>query len=184
MHDDNHFSRYTNMIHIIVILIGIHHFCPYFFLLPGIYFMTTAISAPPISSEITEFINSNKTATVCCTDGSKPYCFSIFYSVLADEGCLVFKSAENTTHMQILAGNNLVAGTVIASEISMAKVEGIQFEGQIIDTNTKGNKAARSYYLRYPFAVAMPGNIWVIEINSIKYTRTTNGIPHKKKWHR
>ncbi len=131
-----------------------------------------------------EFIANNKFATVCCTAGNKPYCFSIFYAVLEEEGCIVFKSSENTTHMQIIAENNQVAGTIISSEISMSKIEGIQFQGTIENKDTIGLKAAKAYYLRYPFAMAVPGSLWVLELNSVKYTNTTNGIKHKKAWER
>jgi hypothetical protein len=137
-----------------------------------------------INKEIIEFIEHNKIATVCCTAGTKPSCFNCFYSVLEEEGYLIFKSAENTTHMQVLAENKQVAGTIIASEISMAKIEGIQFEGIIADRDIIGVKATKSYYLRYPFAVTVPGRLWILELNSIKYTNTTKGIKHKSEWDR
>ena len=86
--------------------------------------------------------------------------------------------------MKRLAENNLVAGTIIASDISMAKVEGVQFEGVRLATNDLALKATKSYYLRYPFAVAIPGKLWVLELHSIKYTNTTNGIKKKLNWER
>ncbi len=147
------------------------------------FFMTNTI-ATAINKEILEFTAGNKIATICCTEANKPYCFNVFYSFLEEEGCIIFKSSESTRHMQILAGNNHVAGTVIASEISLTKVEGIQFEGVIVNKDTVGLKASKSYYLRYPFAVTVPGRLWILELNSIKYTNTTNGISNKKAWQR
>jgi uncharacterized protein len=137
-----------------------------------------------IQPEILDLINSNKTATICCASNNKPYCFNCFYSVLEDEGCLVFKSSESTKHMQILSENNAIAGTIIPSEFSMTKIQGIQFEGSLIDKDGVASKATRSYYLRFPFAVAMPGKLWVIELQTMKYTNTTNGIKHKLEWER
>ena len=146
--------------------------------------MVTASDTATISKEILEFIVNNKFGSVCCTSGNKPHCFSCFYAVLEEDGCLVFKSSENSTHIQIIAGNNQVAGTIISSEISMSKIEGIQFEGTIINKDTTTLQAAKAYYLRYPFAVAVPGRLWVLRLNAIKYTNTTNGIKHKKTWER
>ena len=146
--------------------------------------MVTASNRMTISKEILAFIVNNKFGSVCCTSGNKPHCFSCFYAVLEEEGCLVFKSSENSTHMQMIAENNLVAGTIISSEISMSKIEGIQFEGIIENKDSLGIRAAKAYYLRYPFAVAVPGRLWILELNTIKYTNTTNGIKHKKTWER
>ena len=139
-------------------------------------------SPATINKEILELITNNKTATVCCSINDKPYCFSCFYSVLEDENCIVFKSSESTKHMKILLENNQVAGTIIPSEISMSKIIGVQFEGILIEKENTGLKAARSYYLRFPFAVTVPGKLWIIELHSIKYTNTTNGIKHKLEW--
>ena len=137
-----------------------------------------------INKKILEFISLNKTATVCCAEDNKPHCFNCFYAVMENEGCIVFKSSEGSKHMQILSENKLVAGTIISSELSLAKIEGVQFEGSVVEKEYLKMKAVKSYYLRYPFAVAVPGNIWVIELDAIKYTNTTNGIKHKEDWER
>ena len=144
----------------------------------------TAVSATAINPEILNLISKNNIATVCCSDNDKPYCFSCFYSTLEEDACIVFKSSDSTRHMKILAENNLVAGTIIPFENSMTKVIGIQFEGIMVEKETTGIKAAKSYYMHYPFAVAVPCKIWVIEFNSIKYTSTINGIKHKLEWER
>ncbi len=137
-----------------------------------------------INKEILEFIANNKIATVCGATNNMPHCFNCFYSVLENEACIIFKSSGTTKHMQVFAENNNVAGTVTSSEISLAKIEGIQFEGIITEKDSVGLKAARSYYSRFPFSVAVPGRIWVIELHTIKYTNTTNGIRRKLEWQR
>ena len=137
-----------------------------------------------INTEIPDLITSNKTATICCSLNDKPYCFNCFYSFLEEENCIVFKSSESTKHIKILSENNQIAGTIIPPEISMAKIVGIQFEGILVEKDTIGLKATKSYYLRYPFAVTVPGKLWIIELHAIKYTNTTNGIKHKLEWER
>ena len=137
-----------------------------------------------ITTDILHFISTNNIASVCCSADNKPYCFNCFYSVLEEEGCIVFKSSADTNHMKILSKNNMVAGTIIASEVSIAKIEGIQFEGLNIEKDKTTLKAAKSYYLRYPFAITVPGKLWILELHAIKYTNTTNGIKHKLEWER
>jgi len=137
-----------------------------------------------ITNGILQFISSNNIASVCCSDENKPHCFNCFYSVLEEEGCIVFKSSEDTKHIKILTKNNLIAGTIIAPDISLTKIEGIQFEGVNLEKNNIAFKAAKSYYLRYPFAITVPGKLWILELHSIKYTNTTNGIKNKLEWER
>ena len=146
--------------------------------------MTTSCPAS-INTEILNFITANNVATVCGAENNKPYCFNCFYAVLEDEACIIFKSSENTRHMEILSANNNVAGTITSSSgTSLSRVEGVQFEGIMTGKATAGLKAAKSYYLRYPFAITVPGHIWVLELHSLKYTRTVSGIKHKASWQR
>lgn len=140
--------------------------------------------ATAIDTKISDFIVHNNIASVCCTADNIPYCFNCFYSVLKDEMCIVFKSSVDTKHVQILADNKLVAGTIIDSDINLARVVGIQFEGVNIENGNIATRAAKSYYLRYPFAIAMPGKLWILELNAIKYTSTINGVKHKLDWSR
>ena len=141
-----------------------------------------AASSRAIDKEIVDFIGNNNIATVCCVVNNMPHCFNCFYSVLEGEPYIIFKSSEGSKHMQILTENNQVAGTIISSEISLSKVQGMQFDGVIVDKDSSKLKAAKSYYLRYPFAVAMAGKLQILEFHSIKYTNTTNGIKRKKEW--
>jgi uncharacterized protein YhbP (UPF0306 family) len=137
-----------------------------------------------INSEILDFISANKVATVCGCSDNVPHCFSCFYAILEEDGCLVFKSSGTTRHMQIFSENNMVAGTIVAAEISKTKIEGVQFEGMVAEKDELNFKATKAYYLRFPFAVTVPGRIWVIRLNNIKYTNTTNGIKRKAEWTR
>ena len=137
-----------------------------------------------MDKEIIEFIATNKVAAVCGAENNKPHCFNCFYAYMEEENCIVFKSSESTKHMNILSKNNVVAGTIHSPDISIAKVQGIQFDGIIVSKNNNLFEAAKTYYARYPFALAVPGTLWIIRLNTIKYTNTVNGINNKLKWER
>lgn len=146
--------------------------------------MLAETSYKTIHKDIAHFLATNKIATVCCSAENKPYCFNCFYALLEDEGNLVFKSSQSSRHISIISENSSVAGTIVASEITMAKIEGIQFEGAVIDMGVVNLRASKAYYLRYPFAVTVPGRLWVLELRSVRYTNTTNGIKRKLDWER
>jgi len=137
-----------------------------------------------INTEILDFINTNNVATVCCSENHIPHCFNCFYSVLEEEGCIAFKSSDTTKHIRILSENNRVAGTILSSEISLTKNQGVQFQGVVVEKNNIALKATKSYYLRYPFAVTVPGKLWIIELHTIKYSNTVNGLKSKQEWKR
>ena len=128
------------------------------------------------------FLVGNKIASVGCCSDNVPYCFNCFYAVLESENLLIFKSSEKSRHMNMLSLNGRVAGTVVPAQLDVMKVEGVQFEGCLHTGDYLNFKAAKAYYLRYPFAIAIPGSITVIELTSLKYTITNNGIKRKTQW--
>jgi uncharacterized protein len=136
-----------------------------------------------MDKEILEFINQNKVATVACVSEGAPYCFNCYYSFLETEACLVYKSSFGTRHEELLKKNNLVAGTIIPEQVEVAVIKGIQFQGVLLgDSLERGIKASASYYLKFPFAMAVPGKLYVIEMQEVKFTDNTRGFGFKQQW--
>lgn len=133
--------------------------------------------------EITDFIREQKVASVCCVENDTPYCFNCYYSYLEQEGLLIYKSSFDTRHESILQKNKKVAGTIIPEQVEVAVIKGIQFEGVILSESFDLTmKASSSYYLRFPFAMAVPGKVQVIELLSVKFTDNTKGFGYKQHW--
>lgn len=138
-----------------------------------------------IDHEITSFINENKVATLCTSNNNEPYCFNCYYSFMEQDGMLVYKSSTDTKHDKMLLQNHNVAGTIIPENVDVVSIRGIQFEGLLMnDCFDLGIKISASYYLKYPFAMAMPGKLFAIQLNRIKFTDNTRGFGFKQKWER
>lgn len=138
-----------------------------------------------IDHEITSFINENKVATLCTSNNNEPYCFNCYYSFMEQDGMLVYKSSTDTKHDKMLLQNHNVAGTIIPENVDVVSIRGIQFEGLLMnDCFDLGIKISASYYLKYPFAIAMPGKLFAIQLNRIKFTDNTRGFGFKQKWER
>lgn len=136
-----------------------------------------------MDKEIIDFINECKVATVCGTEGEQPYCFNCYYSFMEQEGLLIYKSSYGTKHEKILEQSPLIAGTIIPEQIDLATLRGIQFEGELMKEGFDITmKASASYYLRFPFAMAIAGKMYVIELKKIKLTDNTRGFGHKQHW--
>lgn len=135
---------------------------------------------------IAGFIQKQSCATVCCVDESnKPYCFSCFYAFNAEEGLLYFKSSADAHHSALMKINACIAGAILPDKLNTLLVKGIQFEGVLLDANHPLTKKASGFYhKKHPIALAMQGEISVIQINHIKMTDSSKGFGKKITWKR
>lgn len=139
-----------------------------------------------IHPHISLFLEKQTVASVCCVDEQgNPYCFSCFYVFNSREAALYFKSSPSAHHSPILLKNPVVAGTVLPDKLNILQVKGIQFEGELLPADhLLAKKAAASYYKKNPAAVVIPGEIWTIQVNHIKFTDNTLGFGTKISWYR
>lgn len=138
-----------------------------------------------MNEHISQFIKKQTCASICCVTKCNPYCFSSFYSFNEEEGLLYFKSSADTNHINYLKVNPEVAGTVLPDKLQTLVVKGIQFRGILLaQEDALANYAAKHYYSKYPLALAIPGEIWTIKIDSIKMTDSSIGFGKKITWDR
>ena len=139
-----------------------------------------------MNETIFKFIEKQTCASVCCVDeNAAPYCFSCFYVFNQKDGLLYFKSSLSAKHSMIIANNPVIAGTILPDKLNVLLVKGIQFVGIILSENHPLTKqAAAYYYKKNPAAMAMPGEIWTIQIDTIKMTDSTLGFGKKINWNR
>ena len=135
---------------------------------------------------ISAFLHHQTCATICCLDeDGNPFCFTCFYAFNGTDGLLYFKSAAASYHTVLLGNNHLVAGTVLPDKLSKLVVKGIQFEGEVLKPDNPLSKQAYGYYhKKHPLALAMQGDIWVIQLNRIKMTDSTKAFAKKTVWRR
>ena len=135
---------------------------------------------------IVGFLAKQTCATVCSVDEEgKPWCFSCFYVFNPLQGLLYYKSASNTHHSTLLKNNPAVAGTILPDKLNALLIKGVQFEGTLLDAGAPdAANAAAGYYKKNPLAMAMPGEVWTIQIDHIKMTDSTLGFGKKLKWSR
>jgi uncharacterized protein YhbP (UPF0306 family) len=139
-----------------------------------------------MNKSIAQFIEKQKSCTICCVDEfGKPYCFSCFYEFNARQGFLYFKSSSKSKHCGILLNSPFVAGTILPDKLNVLVIKGIQFEGMVLPANHfLVEQASSFYYKKNPAALAVPGDIWIVEIDSIKMTDNTFGFGKKILWNR
>ncbi len=139
-----------------------------------------------MKDKIDAFIAKQHCANICSVDeAGHPYCFSCFYTYNKENTLLYFKTSDSTRHAAMMLKQALVAGTILPDKLNFLQIKGIQLEGRVIENHHPlAAHASSQYYKQHPTALAMPGDIWIIQIDSIKFTDNTLGFGTKLHWQR
>jgi uncharacterized protein len=139
-----------------------------------------------MTEKIDEYIKQQSCANVCCIDEKGlPYCFSCFYTYNLNEKLLYYKSSLDAHHSKIILKNPVIAGTILPDKLNKLQVRGLQFRGIVLQPkHPLAKNASTLYYKKNPIAIAMPGEIWAIQIYNIKFTDTRLGFGKKLTWRR
>ncbi|HMO32079.1 MAG TPA: pyridoxamine 5'-phosphate oxidase family protein [Lacibacter sp.] len=147
--------------------------------------MSESPVSPPMEPGMEKFLEEQTVLSMATSVNDKPYCASCYYAFVPGDNLLVFKSDEDTQHIEDALRNNQVAGTVLPDKLEKTKIRGIQFSG--VFRKPEGSekaKAERKYLSKYPVATLFRGTIWVIELSRIKFTDNALLKGRKILWER
>ncbi len=136
-----------------------------------------------MDKKIQSFMESQKNLTFCTVSDNVPYCASCFYAYMSENNFIVFKSDKKTKHIVNALVNDNVAGTITPDIDKTGTIKGIQFTGKF--NSPEGDfleQAKKIYYGKFPFGRVVPGDLWIIELLSIKMTDNTLGFGKKLAW--
>ncbi|MFM2019151.1 MAG: hypothetical protein RL007_2807 [Bacteroidota bacterium] len=129
---------------------------------------------------ISDFIKEAKCLSVATQSNEGLWCASCYYAYDEKNVCLIFKSSDETRHVQDGLKNPVVAGTILPDKLETVSIKGVQFTGTFMEA--KDDETASLYYNRFPFARAIGGRFWVIKLKTMKYTDNTLGFGTKLHW--
>lgn len=138
-----------------------------------------------LPSEIDDFLQAQNVASISFVDETSlvPYSFSCFYAFDKKHMLLMFKSSRDTWHAGHLDPGKAIAGTILPDKLDVIRLQGIQLAGHILAQDDHLHKyAVGVYYKRFPFARIMNGEIWAVQLHSIKMTDNKKGFGKKIKW--
>ena len=136
-----------------------------------------------IEKRITEFIHEHHVLTLAVSNNNMPYCANCFYVFSDEDDMLIFTSDKETRHISDTKNNKNVAGSIVLETKQVGKIQGIQFNGEIIEL--EGDllkKANRKYLKKYPYAILAKTNMWGVKLNYIKMTDNRLGFGKKLIW--
>lgn len=138
-----------------------------------------------MDKKIVSFLEAQKNMSLCTAMDNVPHCASCFYAFVNEGSWVVFKSDKRTKHIVDALINDKVAGTIIPDIDRIGTVKGIQFLGKfVVPAGHLLEQAKKKYYGKYPFALAFTGDLWAIELLSVKMTDNTLGFGKKLIWER
>ena len=129
------------------------------------------------------FLDNQTVLNIATSIDDKPYCASCFYVFNEKRKFLAFKSMKDSRHIKELLQQKNVAGTVLPNQLKLGTVKGIQFQGKLIFPDQETSSSINgNYYSKFPYARAVPGDIWIIELDFIKMTDNQLGFGKKLVW--
>ena len=139
-----------------------------------------------MNDRIAIFLRKQTCVSICCiNERGYPYCFTCFYVINSDNGLLYFKSSPEAYHSKLLASNPVVAGTILPDNSSKIAMKGVQLIGELLkQDDVLSRDAYLLYYKRYPFALAIKGEVFTIRVDSIKMTNSSKIFGEKIIWKR
>jgi len=136
-----------------------------------------------IDKKITDFIKEHHVLTLATSDNNQPYCCNVFYTYLEDDNMVVFTSDDNTKHISQVKKNNHVAGSIVLETSIVGKIQGLQFNGLMYEPKDNLlSKAKQKYLIKFPFAILMNTQLWVIDFTFFKLTDNRLGFGKKIIW--
>jgi uncharacterized protein len=138
-----------------------------------------------LDKKIMEFLKENSVVSIATSIKNQPYSASCYFAFVEGENYIAFKSDSDSRHIEEAMKNAKIAGTILPDKIVKAKPKGIQFTGTFMKAEGAIGKMAKEAYLRkYPVASIFRGDIWMIEVDHIKFTDNTLVFGKKILWER
>lgn len=136
-----------------------------------------------IDPKIINFLQTEKILTLATCVNDKPHCAICYYVYSEKLNMLIFKSSNHCGHVQQGLINSKTAVAIHSSSNAIATAKGLQLECDFITGTESQNKEAKKvYYLKFPFALSFPGELWLLELTKIKFTDNSLGFSKKIHW--
>ena len=121
--------------------------------------------------------------TLATSHDNQPWCCQCFYVYVERLHGLVFTSDTTTRHIAEAMEQPYVAGSIVLETSVVGKLQGIQLEGELIETEGELLKEIKTAYMkRFPFALLMDTKLWFLKLHTLKMTDNRLAFGKKLYW--
>ncbi|MBN2663080.1 MAG: pyridoxamine 5'-phosphate oxidase family protein [Bacteroidales bacterium] len=136
-----------------------------------------------LEHRVVEFIKEHHVLTLSTAVNNIPYSCNCFYTYFEEDNVIICTSDYNTKHIKDAQQNNNVSGSIVLETSIVGKIQGIQFNGIMIEaTDILFKKYKKAYLKRFPFAILKNTALWIIDLTFIKMTDNRLGFGKKIIW--
>lgn len=133
-----------------------------------------------VDERIVKFIKKHHLLSLATsTVDGVPYCSSAFYGYDSERNVLVFSANPATEHGSHMEQRAKVAATIALETKVVGSVKGLQISGEVV---VGDDRARMTYIKRFPYALAMDLNIWMLKPSFLKFTDNQLGFGTKLIW--
>ena len=132
-----------------------------------------------------KFLRRHHVMTLATCRNHLPWCCQCFY-VYVERLCgLTFTSEITTRHIAEAMEQPFIAGSIVLETMVVGKLQGIQFEGEIVEVDGELLKEIKTAYIkRFPVAMLMDTKLWFLKLTTMKMTDNRLGFGKKLYWKR
>ena len=132
-----------------------------------------------------KFLRRHHVMTLATCRNNLPWCCQCFY-VYVERLCgLTFTSEITTRHIAEATEQPFIAGSIVLETAVVGKLQGIQFEGEIVEADGELLKEIKTAYIkRFPVAMLMDTKLWFLKLTTMKMTDNRLGFGKKLYWKR
>jgi len=152
-----------------------------------------------MEARITRFLKRHHVLTLSTCSEKGSWTAHCFYAYMSDHQALVFTTDPETRHGREMKQTPRVSGGIMLETQVIGKIRGIQFTGTALPVSNvtlakAGAQALReqdpawafqartAYLRRFPFALAVKLDLWILIIDYIKMTDNRLGFGKKLEW--
>ena len=141
----------------------------------------------PLPRNITHFLSRNHVVSLATHSPESGLwsacCFYVFDEVHAR---LIVLTSRQTRHGSNMAASSHISGTIAGQPDSITKISGIQFQARAVclENEAERQAAAALFYRIHPVARAMKSDVWMLELDFIKFTDNKLIFAQKTHWSR
>lgn len=152
-----------------------------------------------LDPKIKTFLKKHHVMTLATSKDNVPWVAHCFYAFMEEEMVLVFTTDPETRHGQEMKENEQVSVGISWETKIVGQIRGAQITGRVMENaewrrengewrmqnaELRMKNAKRAYLKRFPYAILMKTTLWVLEIETIKYTDNRLGFGKKLHWGR
>lgn len=130
--------------------------------------------------KIDAFLQEHHVLSLATSDLKELSVCNLFYVFEREKLSFVVASSDETTHIKNISKNSSIAGAVVLETKIVGKIKGVQFKGEFLAL--EDGALRKSYFSRFPYAIAMNPKLWQIKVHYFKMTDNTLGFGKKIIW--